>query len=72
VNDEDLRARLVTLFIDPDAETGSRSAALDALLALKDEHLDLAFAKVVREANLENSELLGRVEKLIRERKVKL
>ena len=50
----------------------SRTAALDALLALKDGRLDDALAKVVREAKLENSDLLQRVEKLMRERKVKL
>ncbi len=72
VDDADLRAKLLTLLVDPDAEPGSRIAALAALLALKDEQLDLTLAKVVREAGLENSELLARVEKLMRERKVKL
>ena len=71
-DDADVRAKLLTLLADPDAEAGSRIAALDALLVLKDEHLDPALAKVVREAGLENSALLARVEKLMRERKVKL
>lgn len=72
VDDEDLRAKLLTLLVDPDAKPGSRIAALDALLALNDARFDPALAKVVREANLEHSELLPRVEKLMRERKVKL
>jgi len=72
VDDADLRAKLLALFTDPDAESGSRIATLEALLALKDERLDPALAKVVREAKLESHELLERVEKLMRERKVKL
>ena len=71
-DDADLRTKLLTLLVDPDAEPGSRTAALDALLVLKDGHLDPALAKVVREAGLENSSLLARVETLMRERTVKL
>ena len=72
VNDAGLRNKLATLLGDFDASVASRTAALDALLALKDERLDNALAEVVREANLENSDLLSRVEKLMRDRKVKL
>ncbi|MDQ3621984.1 MAG: hypothetical protein M3463_05780 [Verrucomicrobiota bacterium] len=72
VNDPDVRTKLVALLVDADAEPGSRAAALSALLAAKDERLDAALAKVVREAKLESSGLLDRVEILMRERKVKL
>jgi len=72
VNDADLRARLAALLGDADANVISRTAALDALLALKDERLDGVLAKVVREANLEGSDLQSRVERLMRERKVGL
>ena len=72
VNDADLRNKLAALLGDADASVASRTAALDALLALKDERLDNALAKVVREGKLETSDLLTRVEKLMRERKVKL
>ncbi len=72
VNDVDLRHKLATLLVDADANVLSRTAALDALLALKDDQLDPALAKVVRESALEGSDLLTRVEKLLRDRKVKL
>ena len=71
VNDADLRNKLAALLGDADASVTSRTAALDALLALKDERLDGALPSIVREASLENSELLSRAEKLVRERKVK-
>ncbi len=72
VQDVDLRSKLAALLADPDAEESARIAALNGLLAIKDERLDAALAKVVRETKLENSELLQRVEKLLRERKVTL
>ena len=72
VNDDDLRNKLATLLADADADTASRTAALAALIELKDGRLDAALAKVVREAGLENSDLLRRAEKRLRERKVKL
>ena len=72
VNDADLRTRLAALLGDADANVVSRTAALDALLALKDDRLDGVLAKVVREANLEGSDLQSRVERLMRERKVGL
>jgi len=72
VNNADLRAKLVALLGDADASAISRTAALDALLALKDERLNGVLAKVVREANLEGSDLQSRVERLMTERKVGL
>ena len=71
VDDADLRNKLAALLGDGDASVASRTAALDGLLALKDEQLDHALAKIVREASLENTDLLPRAEKLLRERKVK-
>ena len=72
VNDDDLRGKLAALLAEDDAGQASRIAALDALLALRDGRLDAALAKVVRESKLENTELLQRVEKLLRKREVKL
>jgi HEAT repeat protein len=71
-NGGDIRDRLAGLLTDPDGTSVVRSAALEALVALKDDRLDRALAATVRDANLESSELLGRVETLLKERKVVL
>ena len=68
----DLRNNLASLLADSEADYEVRNAALDTLLAFKDEHLNEILVKIVREAHLENSGLMGRVETLLRERKVKL
>jgi hypothetical protein len=51
---------------------GLRAAALDSVVALNDPRLDGALAQAVRDAGLEESDLLNHVEKLLRERNVKL
>jgi hypothetical protein len=66
------RDQLAALVADADAAQQVRAAALDALLALKDARLDRALAVAVRDAGLEGSGLLAHIEKLLRERKVKL
>ncbi len=71
-DDQDIRIKLDALLGDPAADQTTRIAALNALLALKDERLNTTLVKVVRETSLENTELLQRVEKLLRERKLKL
>ena len=72
MRDDDLRNKLAALLTDADAGLVPRSAALNALLALNDERLNAALAKVVRDSKIEGSDLMQRVEKLLRERKVKL
>jgi HEAT repeat protein len=72
VTADDLRDRIEALFADADASQGSRAAALDALLALNDARLNNALAVAVRDAGLEGSDLLRRIEKLLSERKLPL
>ncbi len=72
VDGTDLKARLLTIFVDPDADQTSRAAALEAMLACKDEQLAAALPQVAREAGLQGSSLMQSVEKLLRERKMKL
>jgi HEAT repeat protein len=69
---DELRDQLAALLADADASQGLRFAALNALVTLKDERLDRSLALVVRDAGLENSGLLLRVDQLLRERKIKL
>jgi hypothetical protein len=70
--EEGLRDQLAALVADGDASQEVRLAALNALAALKDPRLDKALAAAERDASLEGSGLLGRVEELLRLRKVKL
>jgi HEAT repeat protein len=67
-----IRTQLASLLSDPGAPQEARGAALDSLLALNDPGLDTALAKSVRDAGLEKSDLLDRIEKALRDRKVKL
>lgn len=67
-----LRDQLAALLADSGAPEASRAAALRSLVKLDDRRLDLALARAVRDAGLEGSELLERIEKLLRQRKVKL
>jgi len=69
---DDLRDQLALLLTDASAPPEARAAALDSLAALNDPRLDHALAQAVRDAGLEGSDLLGRIEKLLRERKVRL
>ncbi|MBZ5552758.1 MAG: HEAT repeat domain-containing protein [Acidobacteriia bacterium] len=72
VSAEDIRDQLASLLADPGAPQEARIAALDSLEALNDRRLDGALARAVRDAGLEESSLLLKIEKLLRERKVKL
>lgn len=69
---DEIAAQLASLLSGVDASEPVRSAAFDSLLALKDLRLDSALAMAVVDARLENTRLLSRIEKLLRERKVKL
>jgi HEAT repeat protein len=72
VNGNDTRDRLAALLSDFSASEQTRRAALDTLLALNDPRLDRSLLIVAGDANLERSELLALVERLLRERKIKL
>ena len=74
VQADDVRDQLAALLADPGASLEARTAALDSLVTLKDPRLDGALSRAVRDAGLENegAELLGKIEKLLRERKVRL
>ncbi|HEY6291503.1 MAG TPA: HEAT repeat domain-containing protein [Terriglobia bacterium] len=69
---DDVRDELAALLADRGAPQEARAAALDSLLALNDPRLDGALAQAVRDAGLEESDLLGNIEKLLSERKLKL
>ena len=66
------RDHLAALLADSSASEQTRRAALDALLALADPRLDRAIITTVRDASLEGTELLAQIERLLRERKIKL
>lgn len=68
----DVRDQLASLLADPSASQEARVAALDSLVMLKDARLDGALSQAVRDAGLENSDLLVKIDKLLRERKIKL
>ena len=59
---EPIRDRLAALLADPDASPTVRDAALDALIALADPRLVKTLSTVARDANLEGTPLLIRVE----------
>ena len=72
VNADDVRDRLGALLADRGASQPARLAALNSLLALNDRRLDGALALAARDAGLENSELLNRIEELLCKRSVRL
>ncbi len=72
VNADDVREKLASLLVDAGAPVEARAAALDSLVALKDQRLDNALALAARDAGLEGSDLLDKIEKLLRGHKVKL
>jgi HEAT repeat protein len=72
VRADDVRDQLASLLADPQAPQDARAAALDSLVALNDRRLDGALAQAVRDAGLEESDLLNRIEQLLSERKVRL
>ncbi len=72
IADKRLTAGIAALLSDSQAETESRELAMNALLTWNDPGVNDILKKVVREANLEGSEFMKRVERLLSERKVKL
>jgi HEAT repeat protein len=72
VNADDIRDRLTALLTDRGASQPARLAALDSLLALNDRRLDGALTLAVRDAGLESSELLIKIEEQLCKRSVRL
>ncbi len=72
VKADDVHDQLASLLADPGSPEEARAAALESLLTLNDPRLDGALAQAVRDARLEGGNLLGKIEKLLRERKVRL
>src|ERR1700688_1042670 len=72
VSADDVRDRLAALLADRGAWQPARLAALNSLLALNDPRLDGALAIAVRDAGLENSELLSKIEEQLCKRSVRL
>jgi HEAT repeat protein len=72
VSADDVRDRLAAVLGDRGASQPARLAALNSLLALNDRRLDGALALAVRDAALESSELLNRIEEQLCKRRVKL
>ncbi|MGH8249124.1 MAG: HEAT repeat domain-containing protein [Steroidobacteraceae bacterium] len=67
-----LRDALAALLVDSSATQRMRAAALDSLLGIDDPRLNAALAAAVADASLEASEMLERIVKLLRERRVRL
>jgi HEAT repeat protein len=72
VKADDIRDQLAGLLADSSASEQTRRAALDTLSALNDPRLDGALITAVADGNLERTDLLAQVERLLRERKVRL
>lgn len=72
VSADDVRDQLATLLADRGAWQPARLAALNSLLALNDPRLDGALAVAVRDAGLENGDLLNKIEEQLYKRKVML
>jgi hypothetical protein len=72
VRADDVRDKLAALLADRGAPQEARAAALDSLVSLNDPRLDRALAQAVRDAALEQSDLLDRIEELLSERKLRL
>jgi len=68
----DVRDELATLLADRGAWQPARLAALNSLLASNDPRLDGALALAVRDAGLESSDLLNKIEELLCKRRVRL
>ncbi len=68
----DTRDQLAALLADSNASDQVRRAALDTLLALADPRLDRVLVTAASDAKLEGTALLAEVERLLRERKIKL
>jgi len=72
VRADDVRDQLASLLADSSAPEEARAAALDSLAGLNDPRLDAALAQAVRDAGLEGTDLLDKIERLLRQRKVRL
>lgn len=72
VSADDVRDHLAALLVDRGAWQPARFAALNSLLALNDPRLDGTLALAVRDAGLENSDLLNKIEEQLYKRKVRL
>jgi len=72
VRADDLRDQLASLLADSSAPEEARAAALDSLAGLNDPRLDAALAQAVPDAGLEGTDLLDKIERLLRQRKVRL
>jgi len=72
VKADDVHDQIASLLADPGSPEEARAAALESLLTLNDPRLNGALAQAVRDARLEGGNLLGKIEKLLRERKVRL
>jgi HEAT repeat protein len=72
VSADDIRDRLALLLVDRDAWQPARLAALNSLLALNDRRLNGTLAVAVRDAGLESSELLNKIEEQLCKRSVTL
>ena len=72
VNADDVRDRLAALLADRGAWQPARLAALNSLLTLNDRRLDGALALAVRDAGLESSDLLNKIEEQLCKRSVRL
>jgi HEAT repeat protein len=72
VSADDIRDRLAALLADREAWQPARLAALNSLLALNDRRLESALALAVRDAGLENSELLTKIQEQLCKRSVRL
>jgi len=71
-NAADIRDQLASLLAEPGAPQEARAAALDSLLAFNDSRLDGALAQAAHDAGLEGSDLLDKIEKSLRDRKIRL
>ena len=68
----DIRTALATLAQDPEASQAVRRNALEALVAAEDPRLHDVLITMVRDIQIEQSNLLTRVRELLRELKVRM
>jgi HEAT repeat protein len=72
ISANDVRDELARLLADRSAWQPARLAALNSLVALNDPRLNGALARAVRDAGLEGSDLLNKIEDHLRKGKVRL
>ncbi len=71
-NEADIRTALATLAQDPEAVQAVRRHALEALVAAEDPRLHDVLITMVRDIQIEQTNLLTRVRELLRELKVRM